>query len=221
MRQWIPESSGNHTPESMAAGSDFAASWRCDRGCELCGRRHEWVAQVYKHAQAGTGCPFCSGHKICRCCSLAAKHPDLMKEWDWEDDQGIDAYSVGCHSHRKVSWICAEHGRWDASPSMRVNRGHGCPECGRRRLCDPQRQLGYVKHEFPDVYAELHPTKNSGIDTEKLTCGSHRKVWWLCQSDQRRPKCKTAAGDGVLQDVHSAAGVLSAHATLLQRYTQP
>ena len=50
----------------------------------------------------------------------------------------------------------------------------------------PCPQRGFLRDELPDVYAEPHPTKNSGFDSEKLTCGSRRRVWWLCRSDEGR-----------------------------------
>ena len=137
-------------------------------------------------SQQGTGCPFCSGHKTCKCHSLAARHPELMKQWDGDGNQGTDPYSVGCSSAEKVSWICTEHGQWDASPAARVYHATGCPECARQRKLGPRPQRGFVKDELPDVYAELHPTKNSGVDKEKLTCGSMKRVWWLCRSDKSR-----------------------------------
>ena len=166
------------------------ASWRCDRGCEQCGLPHEWVAGVKDRSQKGNGCPFCSGLKICRCRSLAANNPELMEQWDWAGNQGTDPYGVGCYSGKKVSWICTEHGQWDASPAKRVYSKSGCPECARQRSLGPRPQRGFVKDEMPDIYAVLHPTKNScmRINSEKLTCGSHRKVWWLCRSDESRPE---------------------------------
>ena len=163
------------------------ASWRCDRGCEHCGTPHEWVARVAGRFQQGSGCPFCSGLKICRCCSLAAKHPELMEQWDWDGNQGTDPYGVSCYSRKKVSWLCIEHGQWDASPGMRVGKWTGCPECARQRKRGIRPQRGFLRDELPDVYAELHPTKNSGIDSEKLTCGSRSRVWWLCHNDESRP----------------------------------
>ena len=112
-----------------------------------------------------------------------------MKEVDWEGNQGIDPYSTGCQSGRKVFWICAEHGPWNAPPSKRVSYGQGCPECAKqRRIGQGLQQRGYVKDELPDVYAELHPTKNDGVDIEKLTCGSRKRVWWLCRSNHSRPE---------------------------------
>ena len=143
---------------------------------------------VRSQQKLGTGCPFCTGQKTCRCRSLAANNPELMEQWDWDGNQGTDPYGVGCSSHKKVSWICTEHGQWDASPAKRVHKRTRCPECARQCKSGPRPQRGFVKDELPDVYAELHPTKNSAIDNEKLTCGSARMVWWLCRSDENRPE---------------------------------
>jgi hypothetical protein len=33
---------------------------------------------------------------------------------------------------------------------------------------------------FPDVAAEWHPTKNSGLTPTDVRAGSHKKVWWKC-----------------------------------------
>ena len=136
----------------------------------------------------GTGCPFCCGLKTCRCQSLAAKYPTLMEQWDWDGNQGTDPYSIGCYSTKKVSWTCTEHGQWDATPQSRTDSKSGCPECARQRRSEPWPRRGLVKDELPDVYAELHPTKNSGIDMQNLTCGSSKRVWWLCRSDESRPE---------------------------------
>jgi hypothetical protein len=37
-----------------------------------------------------------------------------------------------------------------------------------------------LKDVFPEIYAEIHPTINQGIDIEKLTYGSQRKLYWRC-----------------------------------------
>lgn len=177
------------TPESVAAGSYFKATWRCGEGCEHCGTPHEWTAMVYARTRVrGTSCPLCARQKTCRCRSLAAMHPELMKQWEWEGNKGTDPYSVACLSNKKVFWICAEHGQWDATLSNRVYYGSGCPECARQQKLGHVSKRGYVKDEFPDVYAELHPSKNSGINIEQLTCGSRKRVWWLCQSSHNRPE---------------------------------
>lgn len=47
----------------------------------------------------------------------------------------------------------------------------------RRKVTTPKKCL---KESHPDVYAEIHPTKNVGIATDALTKGSAVKIWWKC-----------------------------------------
>ena len=37
-----------------------------------------------------------------------------------------------------------------------------------------------LKDAFPDIYREIHPTMNPGIDFEKLTYGATVELYWLC-----------------------------------------
>ena len=34
--------------------------------------------------------------------------------------------------------------------------------------------------EYPELIKEWHPTKNEDLSPEQFTCGSHKKVWWVC-----------------------------------------
>ncbi|WP_167433906.1 zinc-ribbon domain-containing protein [Paenibacillus silvae] len=38
----------------------------------------------------------------------------------------------------------------------------------------------YLKNLRPDIYKQLHPTKNKNVDIDKLTVSSNKRVWWLC-----------------------------------------
>ena len=47
-----------------------------------------------------------------------------------------------------------------------------------------------MKDEFPEVYAQLHPTLNGDHNlhfAERVTSGSQKKLWWLCTADHNRP----------------------------------
>ncbi len=110
-----------------------------------------------------------------------------MKQWDWEGNQGIDPYSLGCYSKKKCPGYAPEHGSVGCHAMGEGTLGSGCPECGRQQRFGST-TARVLKDEMPGVYAELHPNKNSGVDTEKLTCGSAKRVWWLCQSNHSRPE---------------------------------
>lgn len=37
-----------------------------------------------------------------------------------------------------------------------------------------------LKDRYPEIFAQLHPTKNVGMDVDRLTSKSHKEPWWLC-----------------------------------------
>ncbi len=85
-----------------------------------------------KHrAQLGNGCPLCSGQKPCRCRSVAGMHPELMKQWGWEGNQGTDPYGKPIMDMR-VAWpvgCCAssEGVLWSRLPGMRKREQAASP----------------------------------------------------------------------------------------------
>src|SRR6185369_8974685 len=38
-----------------------------------------------------------------------------------------------------------------------------------------------LKDNFPQIFEELHPTKNVGVDVNSLTSGSNKKLWFICK----------------------------------------
>ena len=192
-QQWIQERNGDVTPESVPAGSDFRVAWRCGKCCERCRKPHEWHATVSHRCLGGTGCPMCSGRILCRCQSVAELRPDLLKQWHYERNRGINPETLRCSSRRKVFWTCKAHGPWSAGIDDRVHLGTECPICAweeRRGCSHPKR--GLVKDDFPDVWRQIHRSRNEGIHVSSLTCGSHKKLVWLCQENKesRLEGCK-------------------------------
>ena len=176
------------TPQSVSIGSRFLAAWRCERGCKNCKKPHEWQATVRLRCLSGTNCPFCSRSLVCSCQSLAKIHSALLKQWDFEGNTGIDPNHLACTSRKLVSWRCKQHGRWSAQVDSRVYNGSGCPICALSNLGTSKR--GLMKDECPDVYKEVHPSRNPGIDVSSLTCGSTQELVWLCTRGTRPDGCK-------------------------------
>ena len=50
------------------------------------------------------------------------------------------------------------------------------PQHGR---CAGQPSLAEAR---PDLVAQWHPTRNQALTPEAVTCGSARRVWWLCRA---------------------------------------
>ena len=188
--QWDHESSGEMAPENVQAGSNYMATWRCGKCCEECGDPHVWQAMVKQRAKAkGTNCPVCSGNKVCSCQSLALLRPNLMLEW--AEENSLDPQTLGCFSAQKALWTCSrnpEHGSWSAIIGNRAGpHATSCPTCGNEAKRRPRNVRGFVKDEFPEIYAQLHPVPWSLDFLEGLTSGSHQKVWWRCTETLNRP----------------------------------
>lgn len=43
--------------------------------------------------------------------------------------------------------------------------------------------MALLKDEFPQIYAQLHPTMNSMISVGDLKSKSHKECWWICTTD--------------------------------------
>ena len=186
VKEWAQNLNGDVTPESTPAGSNFTAAWRCEKGCKDCGRAHEWHTGVADRCLRGTSCPICAGNRVCPCQSLAAKHKGLMDEWDCEANQGIDPESLACLSNMGVAWRCQQCGHtWSARINHRVHQRSGCPSCARENRVQSKR--GLLKDERPDIFAEIHPSMNAGVNVSSLTCGSRQELWWLCTNNDGRP----------------------------------
>ena len=186
-QEWAQDKNGDVTPESVSAGSTSMAAWQCERGCKECGRPREWRALVSARYTVNCACPICAGNRVWPCQSLAGNHKALMDEWDYKANKGLHPESVGCLSNRKVAWRCLDCGhRWSAEIGSHVRQGAGCPSCAMENRKHSKR--GLVKDQFPDIFAEIHPTRNADIDVSSLTCGSDKELWWLCMREDGRPE---------------------------------
>ena len=202
-RQWHPAKNGERRPEDFTSGSAAKAVWLCPEACSSCGTVHEWEATPNSRTRAGnpTGCPFCSGRSICRCSSLAATQPDLMAQWDYAGNEGLDPEQIGVSSHRKVSWVCSLHGAWLATVSDR-SAGSGCPDCAQLNNPRNAAKRGLLKDEHPELVAQLHPTKNEHLDLVKVTSGSKRKAVWVCHERKNAPPGCTHAHEWSARIAH-------------------
>ena len=125
---------------------------------------------------------------VCVCQSIAALYPDLVKELDPESIPELDPNSMGPCSSRSASWVYAAHGSWVAQIGARV-KGSGCPACALSARRDPRMRCGLLKHESPDIVAQLHPTLSGNLDAlDRITCGIGIAEWWLCKEDKNRPE---------------------------------
>lgn len=107
--------------------------------------------------------------------SLAETHPDLAKQWHPTKNDNLKPHNVTRGSHKKVYWLCPNEHVYQASIKNRTN-GSDCPFCS-KRLITVERTF---KITDPILFKQLHPTKNSSLDLNKLTRYSRDNADWIC-----------------------------------------
>ncbi len=107
--------------------------------------------------------------------SLRELFPGVAAQWHPTKNIAMDLQTIKPKSNKKVWWKCSYGHEWEAPASSRT-RGKGCPYCAGYY---PTSENNFaVLH--PDLLSELHPTKNGALDCRKLTRGSSKRVWWIC-----------------------------------------
>lgn len=110
--------------------------------------------------------------------SLAEHSPELLKEWDYSKNEGINPETLSYGSKTKVWWVCSKDNRhsWQASIDKRT-ADRGCPLC---------RNLLVV--QGINDFATLHPSLGEEIDEESplfvpgkfYSIGSDKRLGWRC-----------------------------------------
>lgn len=168
--EWHPSRNGDLGPSDVSPGSSKRVWWRCSYG-------HEWTTSINNRTK-GTGCPYCSGRSASDDNNLAAKRPDLAREWHPTKNGDLAPTGVVPGSVRKVWWLCKYGHEWKAAVYARA-RGSGCPYCA--GYVERPRYSDNIETLFPKLAYEWHPTKNGSLTPQDLTPGSIKKVWWVCE----------------------------------------
>ena len=122
--------------------------------------------------------------------SLAAKCPELAKQWHPTKNGDLTPEDISYGSGKTVWWFLPyddpKTGKhfdfeWQAVISSRASGGNGCPFLSKT----PAVRAGFndLKTLRPDLAAQWHPTKNGSISPQDVTCGSDMFVWWLLPYD--------------------------------------
>jgi hypothetical protein len=92
---------------------------------------------------------------------MLSSYKNLMGEWDYEKNEGLDPCKLTHGSHKKVWWICnnseCKH-EWPAMINNRT-RGRGCPACAGRVVTENN----CLATTHPELSKGWHPTKNGNL----------------------------------------------------------
>ena len=130
LTEWHPTKNNTLTPEMVMPNSTKKVWWQCDNG-------HEWQATVANRNNRKSGCPYCSGRlRIQGVNDLATLYPNIVTEWNYEKNGGLNPSELSPSSKMKVWWICKNNHEWIQAIDKRCLFGRECPECrkGQKKL---------------------------------------------------------------------------------------
>ena len=170
-KEWHPTKNGKLIPNDVTSSSHKKVWWQCEKG-------HEWKALIYNRSKTvnPARCPYCFNKKVCDDSCLATLRPDLIIQWDFVKNGSLSPRKCFKSSTKKVWWLCERGHGWEAQIKERV-KGSGCPYCSGQRVCEDNCLATLRK----SIASEWHPTKNGQLTPNGVACGSHKKVWWLCE----------------------------------------
>lgn len=184
--QWDKEKNGPLTTHGISYGSKKKVWWHCEIG-------HRWQAPAYARTGQGSGCPYCAGKKVAPGDgSLAAKYPQLVKEWHPIKNVGVTPFDVPPATHRKVWWICEGGHEWRAQINSRT-RGAGCPICSNRKILVGENDLATT---HPELARQWNYEKNGTLTPQKVVAGNSVKVWWRCRYGHEYRAAITSRANG-------------------------
>jgi hypothetical protein len=168
-REWHPTRNGKRTAAQLRPGSGQRVWWQCSEG-------HEWQALIASRTQ-GKGCPFCAGNRVSADMSLAAKRPDIAREWHRAKNRSLTPHDVTPGSGKVVWWRCAIHDcEWRAKVQKRTGEGQRCPMCSGFRA-GPETSLAA---RYPKIARQWHPSRNRSLTPDQVLAASRKSVWWQC-----------------------------------------
>jgi len=197
-KEWHPSKNGSLTPVDLTLGSNKKVWWICSKG-------HEWQARVTDRNYRKTGCPYCSGYRVCIDNCLDTINPTLASQWHPAKNDPLTPKDVTPGSTKRVWWTCTKGHEWEAVVNKR-NRGTGCPYCAGRAVGADN----YLQTINPELAQQWHPTKNGRLTPKDVTPNSDKKAWWVCAkghewqatiSNRNRGRgCPYCAGRAVCDD---------------------
>ena len=142
---------------------------------------HEWEARVDKRS-SGTGCPQCSGHKLCKHSSLATKFPEVAPYWDVVKN-GCTADQIHARSEQMAHWKCHKcNFAWTDKPDQRIRAESACPKCNighDRQPYTRQPTFAACQHHLLQEW-DFKRNDAAGIFPSEVTLSSGKPVHWKC-----------------------------------------
>ena len=113
LKEWDYEKN-DKLPQEYTSRSHQKVWWKCEKG-------HSWATPIAVRTR-NENCPYCSSRKILvgfndfETWCLRNKRLDLLHEWNYDKNVGIQPNSVMKGTNKKVWWKCDYGHEWQTSP---------------------------------------------------------------------------------------------------------
>lgn len=169
--RWHPTLNGAITPGDVRAGSSRTAWWLCRNG-------HQFEATINNMVRRdGRTCRYCTRRTVeIGVTGLDVTHPLVAQRWHPTRNGDLSAANVLSGSSQIVWWLCDAGHSYDLAVVLAAS-GVGCGVCrGFRAVAG----VNTLQDELPEIAAQWHPTLNGTLSPDKVTPGSGKKAWWIC-----------------------------------------
>ena len=170
--QWHPTLNGNKTPDLFTSGSGHVAHWLCP----VCGQT--WRSSINMRSYHGRGCPYCAHEKPIKGINdLATLRPDLMIEWDYDQNKNINPGDLMPNSNKKVWWKCSQCGYKYKAYVANRNKGTQCKMCAGQILIQG---LNDLQTKYPNIAKEWDTELNGNLKPNQIFPQTNKKYHWIC-----------------------------------------
>lgn len=109
--------------------------------------------------------------------SFVYHFPEIMKDWNYENNHSFNPYAFTSSSTIKVWWKCnnCKH-EWQAKIVDRTSGHNKCPVCSNRILKESINDFATL---YPNLLTEWNYNKNELLPN-KILKRHNTKVWWIC-----------------------------------------
>ena len=145
-------------PSNLSHGSTKLVWWKCKKG-------HEYQISVAQKTNRNVNCPICANQQLLKGYNdFATKHPELLKEWNYEKNDKLDIKPDEIILGGKVKfwWKCEKGHEWQSSIPARIRNDklyNRCPICSSYlRTSIPEKIIFYYVHKkFSKTIANYKP----------------------------------------------------------------
>ncbi len=164
-------------PNILTCGSNKKAWWVCPKG-------HSFFSNICNVALENGSCPVCLNRTVVKGINdLESQYPQLLLDWNYEKNAGLDPSSISVGSYTKAYWKCHVCGyEWYRRVRDSVDAMVNCPVCVKkvraehRRLHLLEKSGGIVDEK---LLLDWDYEKNE-LRPENVAPQSNKFAFWKC-----------------------------------------